>query len=48
MKLTLGGLTVLLYEQLSCFKISLSGVDAKSNARPPGLRPVADSIFMTI
>ena len=45
MKLTLGGLTALLHEQLSCFKISLRGVDARSDARPPGMRPVADSIL---
>ena len=43
MTLTLGGLTALLHEQLSCYKISLPGVVARSNARPPGMRPVADS-----
>ena len=43
MTLTLGGLTALLQEQLSCYKISLPGVVARSNARPPGMRPVADS-----
>ena len=43
MTLTLGGLTALLHEQLSCFKISLPGVVARSDARPPGMRPVADS-----
>ena len=44
-KLTLGGLTSLLHEQLSYFKISVPGVDAQSDARPPGLRPVVDSIL---
>ena len=43
MTLILGGLTVLLHEQRSCFKISLPGVVARSDARPPGMRPVADS-----
>ena len=43
MTLTLGGLTALLHEQLSCFKISLPGVVARSDARPPCMRPVADS-----
>ena len=43
MTLTLGGLTALLNEQLSCFKISLPGVEARSDARPPGMRPVTDS-----
>ena len=45
MTLTLGGLTALLYEQLSSFEISLLGVVARSDARPPGMRPVADSIL---
>ena len=43
MTLILGGLTALLHEQLSCFKISLPGVVARSDARPPGMQPVADS-----
>ena len=43
MILTLGGLTALLHEQLSCFKISLPGVVARSEARLLGMRPVADS-----
>ena len=43
MTLTLGGLTALLHEQLSYFQISLPGVTARSDARPPGMRPVADS-----
>ena len=43
MTLILGGLTALLHEQLSCFKISLPGVVARSDARPPGMRPFADS-----
>ena len=43
MTLTLGGLTALLHEQLSCYKFVLPGVVARSNARPPGMRPVADS-----
>ena len=45
MTLTLGGLTALLHEQLSCFKISLPGVVhvARSEARSLGMRPVADS-----
>ena len=47
MTLTLGGLTALLYEQLSCFKISLPGVVARSDARPPGMRLVADSTLMS-
>ena len=45
MTLTLGGLTALLHEQLSCFKISLPDVVARSEARPLGMRPVADSTF---
>ena len=45
MTLTLVGLTALLHEQLSYFKISLPGVVARSDARPPGMRPVADSIL---
>ena len=45
MTLTLGGLTALLYEQLSYFEISSLGVVARSDARPPGMRPVADSIL---
>ena len=45
MTLTLGGLTALLHEQHSCFKISLPGLDARLDARPPGMRPVADSIL---
>ena len=43
MTLTLGGLTALLHEQLSCFKISLPGMVARSDERPPGMRPIADS-----
>ena len=43
MTLTLGRLTALLHEQLSCFKISLLGVVARSDVRPPGMQPVADS-----
>ena len=45
MTLTLGGLTALLHEQLSYFKISLPGVVAQSDARPPRMRLVADSIL---
>ena len=45
MKLTLGGVTARLYEQLSYFQISLLGVVARSDARPSGMRPVADSIL---
>ena len=45
MTLTLGGLTALLHEQLSYFQISLPGVVARLDARPPGMRPVADSIL---
>ena len=45
MTLTLGGLTALLHEQRSWFKFSLPVVDARSDARPPGMRPVADSIL---
>ena len=44
MTLTLGGLTALLHEQFSYLKISLPGVVARSDAHPPGMRPVADSI----
>ena len=47
MTLTLGGLTALLHEQLSCFKISELGVVVWSDARPPGMRPVADSTLMS-
>ena len=45
MTLTLGGLTALLHEQLSYFQISLLGVVFWSDARPPGMQPVADSIL---
>ena len=45
MTLTLEGLTALLYEQLSYFSISLPGVVARSDARPPGMWPVADSLL---
>ena len=45
MTLTLGGLTARLYEQLSYFKISLLDVVARPDARPSGMRPVADSIL---
>ena len=45
MTLTLGGLTALLHEQFSYFKISLLGVVPLSDAPPPGVRLVADSIL---
>ena len=45
MTLTLGGLTALLHEQLYYFQISLPDVVARSDARPPGMQPVADSIL---
>ena len=45
MTLTLGRLIALLHEQLSCFQISSLGMVARSDARPPGMRPVADSIL---
>ena len=43
MTLSLGGLTALLHEQLSCFKIPLPGVVARSDTCPPGRWSVADS-----